>query len=491
MRKIICTIFVFLLTLLLCACQVSPEKDVVSSRNDGSFDTKAVESAQDSHTPDETESLSYLDTFLSTDGSVTFQIDVKNSISTPNMPVVEVVPHAITEAEARNAALALCGSSSVFYEAEPSLNEKYSKSDIISQIDRWLPYTSVDGMKQLFPNRNETTWQSDAQTLRETITYLSGRYLDNNAPDYEHTPCEWTFHKSSHYIYGADEAAKLDTSRDNDEISAWVSNGAGRYGTFTVSCRDNKDFKLNNIFYSATISGPLLVDYALLRAEKLRTERPTDTQIEAAIGKAQAIMDQMGLGMWNVDFSDIGIHSTGEITEYTINLSAVPVFQGVPAIHRPQLSNLKSQEAYASNYYLTEATFEYSADGTLMDFILYSPVDIKQVVNENTKTIAMDEIINRAKEHLSLSDAYEYGASLDYMDEDYSCTVTITHVEYGLTRTKVPNTDESYYYVPAAMLSGNVEYKILDTDEVFFCRDNVQLLIVNAVDGSIIPLDNE
>lgn len=491
MRKNICTIFVFLLTISLSACQISPDKEVVSNRNDGSFDTNVVQSAQDNHAPDETRTLVYWDTFQSTDGSVTFKIDVQNSIRTPNMPVVEVVPHAITEEEAHNAAVALCGAFAVFYEAEPALNEKYSRSDIISQIERWLPFASTMGMKQLFPNGNKSNWESDAQTLRETITYLSDRYLDNNAPDYEHTPCQWTFHKSSHYVYGAEEATKHDTSRDNDEISAWVSNGAGRYGTFTVSCRDNKDFKLNNIFYSATINGPLLVDYALYRAEKLRTEKPTDAQIEAAIDKAQAIMDQMGLGTWKVDFSDLGEYKSGDITEYTINLSAVPIFQGVPAIHRPQLSNLKSEAAYASNYYLSEATFEYSADGTLMDFILYSPVDTTQVVNENTKTMSMDEIINRAKEHLSLSDAYEYGASLEYMDDEYSCTVTITHVEYGLTRTKVPNTDESYYYVPVAMLSGNVEYKILDTEEVFFYRDNVQLLMVNAVDGSIIPLDNE
>ena len=217
-------------------------------------------------------------------------------------------------------------------------------------------------------------------------------------------------------------AATIDTSRDNDEISSWASMGDGedgRYHIVTISRRNLDDYKLNNIYYSATTSGPLLVDYALYRAEKLRTDRPTETQIEGAIQKAQAIMDQIGLGSWKVVFSDIETASMGDVTEYLINVTAVPVFQGVAAIQRPQLDNLKSDTVYASNYYLTEATFAFSYDCTLMDFILYSPVDVKQVLNENVKTLTPEELIMRAKEHLSLSDAYEYGAPLENNHEGY------------------------------------------------------------------------
>lgn len=145
-------------TILLSACQASPEKEAVTSRNDGSFDTNVVQSAEESHAPDETEALSVFDTFLSTDGSVTFQIEVQNSINTPNMPVVEVIPHVISEEDARNAALALCGSSTVFYEAEPTLNEMYSKNDVIAQIGRWSSFASVEGMKYLFPDGDEVSW---------------------------------------------------------------------------------------------------------------------------------------------------------------------------------------------------------------------------------------------------------------------------------------------------------------------------------------------
>ncbi len=143
------------------------------------------------------------------------------------------------------------------------------------------------------------------------------------------------------------------------------------------------------------------------------------------------------------------------------------------------------------SYYLTEADFEFSADGTLMDFFLYSPLDVKQTVNDNVKAMAMEDIVNRAKEQLSLSDAYEYGAVLDNVGKDFNCTVSITQFEYGLTRTKTPNTDESYYYVPAAMFLGNVEYRYQNTGEIFYFQEDVPLLLLNAVDGTVIPLENE
>lgn len=494
MRKTYLLLCLLVFTLSLSACNPSPPKEVVTSRNDGSFDSKVIQPAEESHAPDATEALAFSDTFVSTDGSVTFQIEVRNTISTPNMPVVEVTPHTITEEEARNAAFALCGSSTTFYEAEPTLNERYSKSEILAQINRWAPYTSAEGMQQLFPRGDERSWESNAQTLRETIAYMTSEYLGENSPDYTRPLCQWTFHKSSYYLYGAEAAATIDTSRDNDEISTWASMGDGedgRYHIVTISRRNLDDYKLNNIYYSATTSGPLLVDYALYRAEKLRTDRPTETQIEEAIQKAQAIMDQIGLGSWKVVFSDIETASMGDVTEYLINVTAVPVFQGVAAIQRPQLDNLKSDTVYASNYYLTEATFAFSYDCTLMDFILYSPVDVKQVLNENVKTLTPEELITRAKEHLSLSDAYEYGAPLENIVTEYTCTVKISQVEYGLTRTKAPNTDESYYYVPASVFRGSVEYCIKDTGEVFYFQEDVPLLMLNAVDGSVIPLTNE
>lgn len=480
-----------MIVIFLSACQHSPSTDVVISKNDGSFDANVVQSAEETRAADATESLSFSDTFSSTDGSVTFQIGIMDIIQTPNMPVIEVTPHFLTEEDARNAARALFGPTAVFYEAEPTLNKNFSKEEVIAQIKRWSPYTSADEMKTLFPNGNEQTWDENAKTIQKYITYLSNEFLNDNVPDYVRSQCQWTFYKSSHYVYGAEEAARRDTSQNNEEIRAWTPIGDALYNVFTVSRRDKADFKLNNIFVESTTGGPLLLDYELYRAQKLRTNEPTQEQITAAVDRAQAIMDNMMLGAWQAEFSNVEKHSDGDAIEYIIHIDAIPVLQGIPALHRPQLGNLKSEEKYASNYYLTEANFEFSADGTLMYFVLYSPLDIKQIVNENVKTMTTGELVNRAKEHLSLSDAYAYGATLDNLGTNYTCMVSITQYEYGLARVKAPNTDESYYYIPAGMFLGNVEYCIQDTGETFYYRENIPLLMLNAVDGSVIPLANE
>lgn len=491
-KKWVSIVSFFLCLTILTACAANPEQEVVISKNDGSFDVNVIQTATQPADQIEitTQNVSFTDSFTSTDGSVYFSLIINEDIVSGAMPVVEVTPHFLTEEEAHNAAIALFGSSAVFYEAEPTLNERFTKQEVIAQINRWSPYTSTEGMKQLFPDGNDVYWEDNAQTIRDYITYLTNKYLDDDAPDYVRPQCQWKFYKSSHYMYGSDDEASYDTSQDNDEISAWIPNKDGYNDVFTVSRRNKDDFKINNISAHATTGGPLLLDDELYRREKLK-DKPTQEQITAAVDKAQNIMDQMRLGTWKAEFTHVSNFTRGDVTEYRIHVVALPVFQGVPSLRRPQLGNLKSTEVYASNYYLTEADFEFSADSTLMDFFLYSPLDVKQTVNDNVKVMAMEDIVNRAKEQLSLSDAYEYGAVLDNMGEDFYCTVSITQLEYGLTRTKAPNTDESYYYVPAAMFLGNVEYRYQNTGETFYFQEDVPLLMLNAVDGTVIPLENE
>ena len=112
LKKRIAMSMIIAAAILLSACQASPEERVVISKNDGAFDANIVQSAQESHGLDATEALSFSDTFLSTDGSVMFQIAVQNTVNSPSMPVVEVVPHFLTEEDARNAAIVEIGRAS-------------------------------------------------------------------------------------------------------------------------------------------------------------------------------------------------------------------------------------------------------------------------------------------------------------------------------------------------------------------------------------------
>lgn len=160
-----------------------------------------------------------------------------------------------------------------------------------------------------------------------------------------------------------------------------------------------------------------------------------------------------------------------------------------------QLNNLKSKAAYASNYYLTDANFAFSANGDLITFSLFSPVDVQEIVNESVSTMSIEELLMRVKDQISLSDYYSYGFGeiADTISEPVLCSVVLSNLEYGLTRVKVPNTDESYYYLPALHVKGYVNYTGKDSGSLYFSTRGEQqtILIVNAVDGSIINVINE
>ena len=99
---------------------------------------------------------------------------------------------------------------------------------------------------------------------------------------------------------------------------------------------------------------------------------------------------------------------------------------------------------------------------------------------------------------MSLSDYYAYGFGdvADTLLEPIECNVTICALEYGLTRMKVANTDEHYYYIPAMLLKGFAEYVGQDTGSSYFKTDEAQegyltLIALNAIDGTIINISNE
>ena len=120
-----------------------------------------------------------------------------------------------------------------------------------------------------------------------------------------------------------------------------------------------------------------------------------------------------------------------------------------------------------------------------MSFLLYSPIDIVKTVNEGVKVKTVGELIDLAKSYLELSDFYAYGFFPDgNADEEIRCIVTISEYDSNLIRTKVPETDEIYYYTPAIVFKGNVEYRGVTSGDTYFATDDATLIAINAVDGT-------
>ena len=203
------------------------------------------------------------------------------------------------------------------------------------------------------------------------------------------------------------------------------------------------------------------------------------------------MLSRMNLGQWNVDRCEVQV-SLEELDEYTIHITAVPVFNNAPALSVPQLTNLKSEAAYASNYYITMAEFIFSANGDLIFFHMDSPIDVKQVVNENVDVIDLESLVFKAKNHLVLSDASAYIPTYGVLTEELDTSVDICKLNYGLLREKVPDTDDSYYYFPGIVLYGTVENTGSKSGQLYFkSEEPFPIIALNAVDGSVVAFSNE
>ena len=476
-KKISIILGCLLIIALMCACQNSPSKTVVTSKNDGTFDTNILQSAtskNDAEAPElaSVEVFQWERRFASSDESVFFYVNIDEQLQETNMPVIEVSPHFFTGSDAKRIATALFGNQA-FYEMEPMLDPSYSKEDLREIIERWTSY----------PNKTEA--------IENTIQMYT--LLMEDAPEENpHIPVQWTFKKESHYIESAENIAGLDTSEENDTIQVTVKDNGIPY-LLSVTTRNQTDFKINNVFaYPYDVLGATSVDTPYFQSMLCQTDAPTGKDIDNLKEKAKSILQQISLGEWQVDQCFVEESGT-EKREYIVHINAVPVFEDVPAVRRPQFNNLKSKEAFASNYYLSDASFQFSVNGDLIYFSMISPVDVQTIINPNVQTLSFERIQEQVQNILTLTDIYEYDTLYlaQNADEKLICSVKLSNVKYGLARVKVANTDERYYYIPAYSFYGCTELCGKSSGDIYYESDEETLLVLNAVDGSIIQLKNE
>lgn len=124
----------------------------------------------------------------------------------------------------------------------------------------------------------------------------------------------------------------------------------------------------------------------------------------------------------------------------------------------------------------------------------YTSSSTKQVVNNSVTTIDIDTMLEKAKQHLALSDSHQYGLQDIYgiLKEEIRTSVDINEMCYGLIREKVPNTDDSYYYLPGIILYGVVVSVGAESNQLYFqSEEPFPIIALNAVDGTVVAFTNE
>lgn len=495
LRRIVCLFLVWLA--MLSGCQANPEKNIVASKNDGAFDIRNIQTAEENSGIQKV--YDYHERFYSQDGSVEYTLDLNGNIENTSAPIVEVTPYYFTGVDAQRTVSALFGEVDVYYSNQRHKNVLFSRNEILHKLSRWSKYTNNGKIQELYGReKNETV-----RIVREYIEEFT-KLLDVAPDDSPKKLCKWEFTQELLFSLPPEEISKHDLENDNCAIKTELDVGPVHYA-YNVVRRDKEDFKMSRVSaYPYGGISPDNIDERYYTALLCRTDAPTEEQVTEAKKKAEQILADLDLGDWYIDQCSVETKWYGNTPEYIIQVTAVPVFENVRAIRRPQLRNLRSEEEFASNFYLTDVEFEFSATGKLVSFELNSPVLVDNVINKNVVTLDMECLIQNAIQHLALYDSGHYGLSIEeinasekYWGEKLLCKVLIEEMDYGLTRVKIPNTDERYYYVPCIALWGIADYFGEDSGKIYSPSPNATsekrknlFIVVNAVDGSIIELGN-
>lgn len=467
-------------------CAANPDKGVVTSKNDGVFEQNMTVPA----TAPLDEQVQHSESFTSTDGTAEYIINLDQKMTSDPLPIVEVVPHMFTGEDVKRIAQVLFGDAD-FYEREHEEDAEYSKEQLQKRINWMSEIASTEAINALLGAEDVDGYPRDYTQQIDLLKMFIQQYtvqMETAPEENPHEPCDWTFKRDSEY-------ASSYNAYGNDWIIATVDLGELNYHVFVVR-RDKGDYKYNELIvqFGDGLGYPDL-EMAYLRAKVCRTPEPTQEQIDALVEKAQTMLDQMSMGQWKVSYTNVIEETYGNAVEYQVQIGASPVFNDVDAIYGQRIKSLTSEDANASNYFITSAVFHFSANGDLIYFDMNAPVEVKTVVNDGVAILSTEELMDRAKEHLSLygADAQYFSAFIsNWYQKPMTCKVEIDRLEFGLARVKVANTDFTYYYTPAFVVHGSVKYYDKQTGEYieYPYEPDVEmeqaLVWINAVDGSII-----
>lgn len=537
-RKIISAILLVGLLFSLAACQPAPDKEVVVSKNNGAFEqaitTDAGENggvstqAENGDAPNsaaaESTAFSYTDSFTSTDGKIAYNINAQVDVPTVNMPIVQVRPMVINGPKARQIVQALFGDAPIYEKT----NEK-SKSeweDLIISISNW---TSDEAIRQA---HGDNLSQDEIESIRASRQSILDSYKAAYEQAREVVPkdeCQFRFYREfTRYSFDGAGAYADEPSYYEDipygqgyELQAVAELDGLRYHIWFHN-READDFRNHSVsVFIEETDGPDVMNEYKRSVGLLSETPPTAEQISAAERKTREMLSAMGIGDWQVK----GEEQHNEFTEsedahkdYFISVQCLPIYEGVVVTRQQGLSNIKSTNEYASNYYYEELNFHFSNDGRLLSFHYTGPLELVQVVNANVPVMSMAEIQQRVHEQLILSDLdslWEYnlpgvienmfgGAPMSAEElaaqraffTAVSAEYNISSVEIGLARTRIKDNKTDFYLVPAVTLRGQSTILNAQGDNLGVIATGVMpgqdttILGLNLVDGTVLLLKN-
>lgn len=447
---------VFLLV-SLAGCAESPDKDIVTNKNEGRMEAAIQEEKQEDKQEERSVPEVYTDNFQVDDGGVQITVEAELHPVDKPLPVVRVKPHTITGKEAEQW-------TNVLFEGKTAYEpERMTKAEIEKQIlELKERLNNPDLLIQ--EQGSEEAADAAADIIEEEIKAYEAQYVD--APEQpENKECEWVFHPYGYYdtmplpAEGEENYEGLEKTQQIIAVNDSLNNHKGR---ITVTNRQEPDYRLNTFFFG-------------YEDEEKLTDIPVKVMsLEETVEIADELLDQMGLADWKYN-----THAEFLNEEKTLyQLYYTPSYYGVDTFITEQ-TDLKSEDLYAANYYYSSLVLRIES-GFVKSLEMLSPMDIVNTENENVETLPFEEVYQSFVTHMNAQ--FTKSMILEATDPNIDTAkleVKISEVNQGLFRIKEKNNEDEFLMVPVWAFHG--ESYVNDS-----LWDEKDFVLVNALDGSII-----
>ncbi len=492
-EKLIALLLTAAALLSLTACQATPEEGIVTSKNDGAFES-ALENAP---APDGTdtpqavpgaEPAVHEDSFCTEMGDVPFHVLVTEPAVPGPMPVLRVRPMELTGDMVKQIGQAFFGDGTVV-EFTGEMNKAEAEQALLEAKQR---YADWEYRITQDPSVDAEDRDYVRQGFEQSIADLEQAYAA--APEtVEQNPLDWQFHDQSYFpnYYGYE-----------DDGTQYIQ-GMGSYdgGTFQLIARKRlgDDYKVQRLSVERYVPEEVLAaEYAANGGEDAP---PPEVDMDAALAKAQEMLAAMGVGQF-APVPDVTLKSLSSYRDFG-SVAAVlmtPVYAGVPLTYHIGGFNPggKTSDAYATNYGYEEAVFRFDEDG-LAGFTWEDMHQVEETVNADVQMLPFDEILSAAKDQMRLIDMNMISTPIEGTHQQ----VEVTDVLLGLSRVRMKDSATDYYLVPTYTFYGTItwcdesgqpfQFPLYDdagnpTGETTTVSEVREMAVINAVDGSAIDV---
>ena len=453
-------------TILLPACQPTPEREVVINKNEGVFEealkatqtsTPKQEASPAAEPESDNDSERLKDYFEKYDGKLKFTIDAEIiTYDTQSYPVAKIKPYYVPIEQANKIIEALYGTLDV-----PERTKEKTKDQIQEMI------------VQLEFEIEECDQKNDAERYGLMKDSLKELYeLLETAPETD----AGSNYRGEYEIY------------KNDVYEEWS----------IVLNQDNKAFNMHMVIQAPTGNGytcdiefgNMGREYAVYLDDD--TERlcfndnplfETD-EAKAAIKTAEDFLDDIGVENRALNNMQMRIYQSASRDTSSYAMYYSKVFDGTNV---PILNNYGGLRSAADDYtdiFSPERMMVEVQGDEIIGFEWYSAYEIESILNENIEILPFEEIMANAESQLAVKYA-------NVNNSDAGTHFYVDKVELSYVVQPIKDAVHEYMLVPAWSFYGGYDYEdgcdlgngVIKEGRYMF---QSSLLSVNAVDGTVI-----